>query len=145
MEIKPKIGVNNLKFGMTRKEVIEILNEPDRILTNEDDENELILEWNSHKLRLTFYKNEDDRFGYLRTINPELKFKGIKVIGTALEIVKNQIFADLTSGWEMEDYGFFTTHFNEENWLTLYEEYGVLINLELGVPFKNDEDYKWPI
>lgn len=144
MKIKPKIGVDNLKFGMTRKEVIGILNEPDRTLTNEDDENELILEWNSQKLRLTFYKNENERFGYLRTINPELKFNGKEIIGTELEFVKNKIFADLISDWEIDNYDFLTTYFNEQNWLTLHVEYGIVTDIEIGVPFENDENYKWP-
>lgn len=143
MELKPKIGVDNLKFGMTRKEVITILNEPDRMVTNEDDNNELILEWNSQKLRLTFYQNENDRFGYLRTINPELKLNGQKIIGAQLEFAKNRIFADLISDWEIEEFDFFITYFNEQNWLTLHVEYGIVTDLELGVPFENDEDYKW--
>lgn len=144
MKLKPKIGIDNLKFGMTRKEVIWILNEPDRTLTNEDDENELILEWNSQKLRLTFYKNENERFGYLRTINPELKFNGKEIIGTELEFVKNKIFADLISDWEIDNYDFLTTYFNEQNWLTLHVEYGIVTDFEIGVPFENDENYKWP-
>lgn len=144
MELKPKIGVDKLKFGMTRKEVIKILNEPDRILTNVDDDNELILEWNSQKLRLTFYQNEKDRFGYLRTINPELQFNGKKIIGAELEFVKQHIFSDLIFDWEIEDYDFFITYFNEQNWLTLHVEYGIVTDLEIGVPFENDEDYNWP-
>lgn len=144
MELKPKIGIDNLKFGMTRKEILEILKEPNRIIKNEDDENELILEWNSEKLRLTFYQNENDRFGYLRTINTELKFNGNKIIGKGLEFVKEQIFENLISEWEIEDYDSFITYFNERNWLTLHVEYGIVTDVELGVPFKNNEEYEWP-
>ncbi len=144
MELKPKIGIDNLKFGMTRKEVIEILNAPDRILKNEGDENELILEWNLKKIRLTFYQNENDRFGYLRTINPELKFNEKKIIGAELEFVKQQVFSEIITDWEIDEYDFLTTHFNEQNWLTLHVEYGIVTEFEIGVPFENDEDYKWP-
>ncbi len=144
MELKPKIGVDNLKFGMKRTEVIEILNKPDRILTNQEDENELILEWNYLKLRMTFYQNENDRFGYLRTINPELKFNGKRIIGAQLEFVKKQIFAELIKDWEIDEYDFFTTYFNEQNWLTLHVEYGVVTEFEIGVPFKNEENFEWP-
>lgn len=144
MELKPKIGVENLKFGMTRKEVIGILNDPDRMLTNNDDKNELILEWNSKKLRLTFYQNEKDRLGYLRTANPEVIFNGEKIMGAELEFVRKEIFGELIPDWEIEEYDFFTTHFNEQNWLTLHVEYGIVTELELGVPFDKDGDFNWP-
>ena len=35
MEIKPKLGFENIKFGMYRKDIINILGEPDRIITDE--------------------------------------------------------------------------------------------------------------
>lgn len=144
MELKLKMGVDNLKFGMTINEVIRVLNEPNRILNNEDNENEVILEWNYEKLRLTFLKNENDRFAYLRTINPELKFNGKRIIGGEVEYVKKGILGELISDWEMDDYGFFITHFNEAYWLTLHEKYGIVTDFELGLPFENDEDYNWP-
>jgi len=46
--------------------------------------------------------------------------------------------------WELEEYHSFSTHFNDKYWLTLHSEFESVTNLELGVPFENDEDYKWP-
>ncbi len=112
MELNPKIGIDNLKFGMTRKEVIAVLSESDRILTSKDVVNEMITKWNSKKLRLTFYQNENDRFGYLRTINLEIEFSGKKIIGAELNFVKKEVFIDLISYREIEEYDFFTTYFN---------------------------------
>ncbi|MBN1251473.1 MAG: hypothetical protein JXR51_02800 [Bacteroidales bacterium] len=144
MELKPKIGIDNLKFGMSRKEIIAILGEPDRTLTNEDDNNEVMLEWNEKKLRLSFFKDEKDRFGYIRTKNTSLNYNGHEIFDKKIEIVKDEIFGNLINDWEVEDYGFFETHTCEKYWLTLYVEYGIVIDFEIGVPFKNDSDYDWP-
>lgn len=66
-------------------------------------------------MRPTFYQNENDRFGYLRTINPELQYNGEKIIGTEFETVQNEIFAELISDWEIDYYDYLTTYFNEQN------------------------------
>ena len=142
MELRPKIGIDNLTFGMTRLEVIEILGNPDRIIELEDDNNQLILEWNKKLLRLTFYKDENEKLGYLRTLNPKLKYNDQLIINSNTEFVKNEIFNELKE-WEEDKYDFLTVHFNEKYWLSLNCEYGIVIDIEMGVPFRNDEEYDW--
>ena len=144
MEIKPKIGIYNLQFGMFRKNVLEILGNPDRIMTDEYDENEQKLEWNKLKLRLTFQLDENDRLTYFVSKNPNLNYGGQKLIGIDTEIVKNKIFAELVSEWEIEEYDFFQTLFHEPSWLTLHSEFGEISEIEMGVPFKNENEYDWP-
>lgn len=145
MEIKPKVGVDDLRFGMTRTEVISILGEPDRSFTDGDDENELQLEWNDIKLRLTFYQNHNDRFGYLRTKNQNLTFEGKKILEESFEIVRTEVFGNVIEKWECDDYGTFLTYFNDKYWLTCQVEYGIVSNVEMGVPFKNEEEYEWAV
>ena len=145
MLLKPKIGIDNIKFGMTLTNITEILGEPDRKKIDDDDDNSLLWEFNALKIRLTFYKNEDGRFGYLRTMNPNLVFNEHKIIRSKIEFVKKEIFGKIVSEWEIDEYDFFTTHFNEEYWLTLHEEYGVVSKIEMGTPFKNHEEYYWPV
>ena len=144
MEIKPKIGIYNLQFGMFRKNVLEILGNPDRIMTDEYDENEQKLEWNKLKLRLTFQLDENDRLTYFVSKNPNLNYGGQKLIGIDTEIVKNKIFAELVSEWEIEEYDFFQILFHEPSWLTLHSEFGEISEIEMGVPFKNENEYDWP-
>ena len=143
MEIKPKIGIDNLKFGMFRKDILEILGNPDRVMMDEYDENEQKLEWNKLKLRLTFQLEENDRLIYFVSKNPNLNYSGQKLIGIDTEIAKNKIFAELASEWEMEEYDFFQTHFHEPNWLTIHSEFGEISEIEMGVPFKNENEYDW--
>lgn len=144
MEVKPEIGIGELTFGMKRAQVEKILGKPDIEKTDQDHENKLILVFNSTKFRLTYYKNEDNRLGYIETSNPEISFNGIPILGTPIDIAENEVFGEFIEEWTLEEYHTFSTHFNERYWLTLHSEFEVVTQLELGVPFENDEAYKWP-
>ena len=144
MKITPKIGINNLKFGMSRNEVIEILGKPDRVVTDEYDENEEQLEWNELKLRLTFQLDENDRLTYFTSKNKDLEYNEQKVIGFDIQHVKDRTFSELINEWEIEEFELFQTHFDENNWLTLHSEFGEVCEFQMGVPFKNENEYDWP-
>ena len=151
MEIKPKIGIDNLKFGMTRKEVVGILGEPDRIILDPNDENDVILEWTDKLLRLVFYLHHNDRFAYLRTKNPNLVYNGKRIINRNIDTVKKDVFGNLVTEWEVEDYTSFITHFDEKLWINLDVEYEIVTGFELGVIYKDndaddsdDDKYDWP-
>ena len=144
MELKPKIGIDNLVFGMSQKDIVGILGEPNRTFQLDDfDDNEMVWEWNEKMLRLTFYKEENDRFGYLRTMHPDLNYNGKKILNLPPKFVKENIFSELKQ-WDKNEFDFDTLYFNEQYWLNLTCQYGRVIELEMGVPFKNEEDYDWP-
>ncbi|MGB5818166.1 MAG: hypothetical protein WBG90_01685 [Saonia sp.] len=145
MELKPKIGIDNLKFGMTQKDILEILGIPDRKRIDEDDEEQILFEFNRLKIRLTFYLNEENRLGYIRSNNPDLTFNGMKIIGSKIEYAKKEIFGEIISDWEVEEYDFFLTHSDDNVWVTLNEEFGEVSSVEVGVTFSDGENYDWPI
>jgi hypothetical protein len=144
MELKPQIGIDNLRFGMTQAGIVEILGMANREKIDDDNDNLLLWEYHDPKIRLTFNKDEDNRLGYIRTINPNLTFNGHKILYSKVDFVKNEILGNIINDWEVEEYDFLTTYFNEEYWLTLHVEYGIVTSFEIGVPFKNDEEYDWP-
>ena len=143
MEIKLKNGIGNLKFGMTENEIIKILGKPNKRFVDEDDDNQIISECNDKKLRLTFYKNFENRLGYLRTKNENLTFNQNKIIGQKTEVVKNY-FKNEIIDWEITEYHFFVDYFNENYWLSLHSEFANIVNFEMGVPFNENEEYDWP-
>src|SRR5690554_1772909 len=117
MEIKPRIGFENIKFGMLRDEIIAILGEPSEVLEDIYDEGEFRLIWNDLKLRLSF--QNDNRFIYFSSKNPDLKFNGQTFMDKDIEEMKNEVFGALISNsesseWEVEDYDTFKTHFIED-------------------------------
>lgn len=144
MDLKPKTGIDRLKFGMTQKDIFAILGSPDRKRIDEDDDELLLLEYNRTRMRLTIYQNEQNRLGYIRTSNPDVTFEGKKIIGSKIEFAKKEIFGKIIKTWEVEEYDFFITHSNDEVWLTLDEEFGTVTYLEIGVTFLSDEHYDWP-
>lgn len=130
---------------MTQKDILEVLGIPDRKVFDQDDDEQLLLEFNKLKLRLTFYLNEQNRLGYMRTSNPNLTFNGKKIIGSKVDFAKKEIFGGIVDEWEVEEYDFFITHSNEEVWVTLNEEFGEVSVVEVGVTFSDGENYDWPI
>ena len=46
--------------------------------------------------------------------------------------------------WEVDDYEYFVTYFNAEWWIELREDYGRVESLDMGVRFKNEDEYDWP-
>ncbi len=148
MELKPRIGADKLRFGMKRKEIIALLGEPDQIVRDEygrHNDRELILDWNKQKLRLTFNKKLEERLVYLQTKNRGLTYNGQKIMDRKIETVKSKVFGNLIHQWDPDYYVNFTTYFNEEYWLSLHVEFGVVTNVEVGVPFHHREAFDWPI
>jgi len=143
MELKPLFGLGDFTFGMTESDVIRLIGGPDKSFLDEDDENELIYQYNRLKLRLTFYQQENGKLGYIRSSNPELTYLGKGIIGTPIEKAKTEILENLISEWEVEDFDFFSTHFNEKYWIVLNTEYEDVTDVELGVPLDDDDKYKW--
>ena len=85
MEIKLKYGIDNLLFGMKEQDVTKILGKPDSSYKDEDEN--VVFVYNSRKLRLTFYKEEDYKF----EIGKATKIKE----GTDVAIISNgTILAD---------------------------------------------------
>jgi hypothetical protein len=144
MELKPNIGIGELKFGMLQRMVYEMIGIPDKIRDDDEDSDNVYLIYNKQKLRLTIYKNEGNRLGYIHSANPELLFNGIEIIDKNIDWVKSEVFGELVKKWEVEEYDFWSTHSDDENWLTLNEEFGKVSSVEIGAPWKNEEEYDWP-
>ena len=144
MEITPRKGIGEFTFGMTEADVIAKLGKPDKSYEEDDeDEEQLVYQYNKLKLRLTFYMEHGGRLGYIRSANPALTYQGKQLINKPIDTITEGVFASLVQTWKVEDYEFFVTYFTEEYWVVLNTEYDEVTDVELGVPFKNDEEYDW--
>ncbi len=143
MELKPTIGVDEIEFGMTQTEVSGLLGLPSSVFHEEDEPDHVVHQYDRLKLRLTFYNEEGGKLGYIRSADPDLKFKGAKVIGQPVGTAKDLVVGSGADAWEVDNYQFFDSHFHEGTWLILNVEYGEVTDVEIGVPFKNDEEYDW--
>ena len=138
MKLHPKNGVDKLLFGMKQKDVVSLYGEPEKQY-NDDDANVIYLYY-QHKLRLTFYEEEDFRLGYIITSNENTTLLDKKVMGENI----TQLKADLPfNSWEVEVYDSTENHFNESNWLTLQSEFDTVIRVELGAIIKDMDEFDW--
>ena len=138
MKLNPKNGIDQLLFGMKQNDVIAIYGNPDKQF--KDDDGNIIYLYNQQKWRLTFYEDEDFRFGYIITSNPEVALLDTKVIGRNVEEVKAAL---PFKSWEQEDFDATVNHFNESNWLILQSEFETIIRVEIGAIINDNDEFDW--
>lgn len=143
MELKPGIGIDNLIFGMYEPQVMDLIGDPDRTFTNEDDENEVIYQYNALKMRLTFYRHQERKLGYIRCGNSKITCNGQPLLGHPIQQVLETTLKDFQP-WQTDSYEFFDVYTHEEKYIVLNVEYEEVADLELGVPFEGEDGYKWP-
>ncbi len=141
MEIIPKTGTDLLQFGMRRKDVEKIFGPADREFM--DDEQNVIWLYDKSRMRLTFYADEEFRFGYLICSNPDATLFANPVISSEVEMVKATLAPKGFVKWEIEDFDLTTNHFNEANWLILQSEFGTVTKVELGAIINDKDEFAW--
>jgi hypothetical protein len=142
MEIKLKYGIDNLLFGMKEQDVTKILGKPDSSYKDEDEN--VVFVYNSRKLRLTFYKEEDYRLGYMTTSNPIIKLFNTTLIGKNWSEIYPVLEKNKIKSFESDTAEGIVSYFNEENWLFFHVDYNEIVKIELGAVFKEKEDdFDW--
>ncbi len=144
MEIKPGIGIDEVKLGMTREQVLDILGPPDDARIDEEMDNDVYIYYNSLRLRLRFESEENFVLTKISTTNPDAAYRGFPIIGQPIEFAKDVIFNDLATDWLIDEYEVFDTHFNEQYWFNLDTEFGTVTEIQLGVPISEDDEFIWP-
>ena len=144
MTLKPGIGIAQIKFGMNQEAIVNLLGSPDKNKVDSDDENRIILEFNSLNLRLTIYKDEQKKLGYISTTNSNVEFNGHKIINKNIKEVINNVFTDLAIEWEIDQYDFWEAYGDYKYWITLNVEYQKVKAVELGLLIDENDNYIWP-
>ncbi|MEL1240524.1 hypothetical protein [Flavobacterium flavipallidum] len=141
MKIDLKNGIDKLVFGMKQKDVSAIYGKPDRNYKDEDDN--VIFTYNKLKMRLTFYKDEDFKMGYIVASSPELELFGNKVIGKNIQDVKNELAKKNITKFTQEEFDTFENYFNEDNWLLFQTEFEEVVKLEVGAIINTKDEFEW--
>ncbi|RZJ73133.1 MAG: hypothetical protein EOO45_10440 [Flavobacterium sp.] len=142
MDIKLKLGICELIFGMKQSDVVSKYGNSDRNF-KDDEENSIHL-YNSRKLRLTFYEEEEMRLGYIISSNPDLELFNSKVIGKSWEEVKEVAKQKGIVSFEKETFDSVDNYFNEDNWIIFQVEFGEVIRVELGATINEKTDeFDW--
>ncbi|TRX37467.1 hypothetical protein FNW52_05760 [Flavobacterium sp. ZT3R18] len=141
MKINPKIGIDKLIFGMKQNDVIAIYGKPNRNYKDEDDN--VIFAYNALKIRLTFYKEEELKLGYLVASSPDLELFGNKVINRKITDVKKDLAQKGITKFTQEEFDTFENYFNEEHWIILQTEFEEVVKFEIGAIINDKDEFDW--
>lgn len=141
MKINLKHGIDQLVFGMKQNDVIAIYGKPNRNYNDEDDN--VIFSYNSLKMRLTFYKEEEFKLGYIVASSYDLELFENKIIGKNIDEVKSQLATKGITKFTQEEFDTFENYFNEENWIILQTEFDEVVKLEIGAIINDKDEFDW--
>ena len=141
MKINLKNGIEKLIFGMKQSDVTAIYGKPDRNYKDEDDN--IIFAYNTQKMRLTFYKEEEFKLGYIVASSSDLELFGNTVIGRKIEDVKKELIQKGLKTFTQEDFDTFENYFNEENWIILQTEFDEVVKFEIGAIINDKDEFDW--
>ena len=139
MKINPKNGIDKLLFGMKQNDVTAIYGKPNRNYKDEDDN--VIFAYNALKMRLTFYKDEEFKLGYIVASSPELELFGNKVIGRNINEIKKELGLKGLTKFTQEEFDTFENYFNEDNWIILQTEFDEVVKFEIGAIINSKDEF----
>lgn len=141
MKINLKNGIDKLLFGMKQNDVIAIYGKPNRNYKDEDDN--VIFAYNALKMRLTFYKDEELKLGYIVASSPDLELFGNTIIGKKITEVKKELAGKGITKFTEEDFDTFENYFNEDNWIILQTEFDEVVKFEIGAIINAKDEFDW--
>lgn len=141
MKINLKNGIDKLLFGMKQNDVVALYGKPNRNYKDEDDN--VIFAYNALKMRLTFYKEEELKLGYIVASSPDLELFGDTIIGKQISAVKKELATKGITKFTQEDFDTFENYFNEDNWFILQTEYEEVVKFEIGAIINAKDEFDW--
>jgi len=141
MKINLKNGIDKLLFGMKQNDVTALYGKPNRNYKDEDDN--VIFAYNALKMRLTFYKEEELKLGYIVASSPDLELFGNTIIGKKITEVKKELAVKSITKFTEEDFDTFENYFNEDNWFILQTEFDEVVKFEIGAIINAKDEFDW--
>ena len=141
MKINLKSGIDKLLFGMKQNDVTAVFGKPDKNYKDEDDN--VIFVYNTHKMRLTFYEEEDLKLGFIVASGSDLDLFGFKLIGRKIADVKKDLATKGITKYAPETIDTFENYFNEDNWFILQTEFDEVLKFEIGAIINDKDEFDW--
>lgn len=149
-DIKPGIGLGNLKFGMTKAEVKLMLGEPSFIdnYSHSDSDEDLTESWDYEdlELSLSFDEEEDWRLTMMSITSKHYQLEGISLIGMKEKYLLQKLETFDLGSLDLEE-----TEVEgqkvievEEQSINFWLVDGVLDEIQWSPFFLNDDTIKWP-
>jgi hypothetical protein len=126
---------------MKEQDVTKILGKPDT--QYKDEEENIVFMYNTRKLRLIFYKEEDFKLGYVTTTNSVVKLFNTTIIGKNWSEVYPELEKNKVKSFETDTSEGMMSYFNEENWLFIHVDYNEIVKIEVGAIFSDKDEFDW--
>jgi hypothetical protein len=94
-------------------------------------------------MRLTFYKDEEFKLGYIVASSSELELLGSSIIGKKINEAKADLVSKGLVKFTQEDFDTFENYFNEDNWVILQTEFDEVVKVELGAIINDKDEFDW--
>ena len=153
-EIKSGYGLGEIKFGMSRDEVLNILgapNEKETFSYSEEDDDDQTENWHYDELELSvgFDQEDDWKLVTLGITSQDYEFNGVKAIGLTKEQLSTEIQALNIDDLEQEDMASAEnpTHqliSSESLGINFWTEDGLVSEVQWVPLYIDDENIKWP-
>ena len=141
MNIEIGKGLSNIIFGMTEDEIIQLLDQPDRILTCRDDGREYL--YNALKLKLFFGFEESDRLYSIEVFRKDITFLSTRVIGLSLEDLLSFMQQNGYQEYKVYHFDYFDTIFFDACNTSFTIEFNEVTSFEFSPLFYKDKII-WP-
>ena len=148
-EIIPFFGFDNIKFGISRNKIIEILGDPSNIVKEKyaDESIDLFLEYQHLGFDLILSSDDNYRLGSINFYSTDFTFKGLTLIDLSEEDLKNKT-ADLIPDLNLED-NFVDLdskdYYSELNGMSLWINGNIVDSITIYPQFGGDDDtIIWP-
>lgn len=154
IDIKPRIGLGEIKFGMSREEITDILGKPEfQEITSFEDEGEEFKSdsWEYHGLRvdLSFEESEEWKLVIISVSSDDYMLNGKQLIGSDMEELMGDLSDMNINDIEVED---LSTDENPDFMLISSEEYAinfwvpnnVVEEIQIAPGINEDNTIAWP-
>jgi len=146
MEIKPKIGIDSLKLGMTRTQVSELWGEPssvhDFIPLEEKPEDKWEVWSYENGIELNFQSDDDFLLGSIEVYSENALYGGVRIIGMSEKELRMK-FQKVYLDDDFEENGRDYKHDQTE--LTFWVIYGVVDSLIISPEYDPSGNHPiWP-
>jgi hypothetical protein len=141
MKINLKNGIDKLLFGMKQNDVTALYGKPNHNYKDEDEN--VIFAYNALKMRLTFYKDEEFKLGYIVASDRDLELFGHKIIGKKISEAKKELVLQGITKFTQEEFDTFENYFNEDNWFILQTEFEEVVKFEIGAIINAKDEFDW--
>lgn len=150
MEIKPHIGFGKIKFGLTEKQVIQLLGAPSHREVNAEagEPDDVTLEYEKYGIDLTFAADDESKLGAITFYAKDYVLSGVSFIGVSekelLSKAQKLGIKDLELDFDEDDLDA-KNYSSDEQGLLFWILDGVVDSISILPEYEdNGDDVIWP-